>query len=298
MTRTRVAHVVSLACAHHIPCIIYMRSCCVFDSLRLPPLSSLCCLSSLLSSCLSSWPSTSSSTMWWTKSLCTSANEDLGTLAEYDPLTSYEPNDLHISEATEPYNQESSCENGSLNDLGHCALFTAVHPAARRCSEPHDEGLSSSQSSSVGHRAEQPFWNGFHSLITNVRENPRGNSENEQIRILQERQREQILGECQAEIQKRVPGRLWQKRSFSKVEWNYRVSKRRNWSCSSLRRTTSTRSTVSPWTIIGTKLGSSWSSWKKFLLDGRIDAISRLNIRHYCEEKIGRRSRHHPWTHK
>ena len=51
------------------------------------PFSFLCCLSSLLSSCLSSWPSTSSSTMWWTISLSTSANEDLGTLAEYDPLT-------------------------------------------------------------------------------------------------------------------------------------------------------------------------------------------------------------------
>ena len=55
-----------------------MRSCCVFDSLRLP-LSSLCCLPSLLSSCLSSWPSTSSSTMWWTNS----------TLAEYDPLAEW-----------------------------------------------------------------------------------------------------------------------------------------------------------------------------------------------------------------
>ena len=65
--------------------------------------------------------------MWWTNSLCTSANEDLGTLAEYDPLTGYEPNDYHISETTEPYIQESSGENGSLNDLGHCALFTAVH---------------------------------------------------------------------------------------------------------------------------------------------------------------------------
>ena len=34
MTRTRVAQVVSLACAHHIPCVIRMRSCCVFASLR------------------------------------------------------------------------------------------------------------------------------------------------------------------------------------------------------------------------------------------------------------------------
>ena len=35
MTRTRVARVVSLACAPHISCVISMRSCCVFDSLRL-----------------------------------------------------------------------------------------------------------------------------------------------------------------------------------------------------------------------------------------------------------------------
>ena len=50
---------------------------------------------------LSPWPSTSSSAMWWTNFLCTLANEDLGTLAEYDPLTGYEPNDG---------------ENGSRND--------------------------------------------------------------------------------------------------------------------------------------------------------------------------------------
>ena len=117
MTRTRVAQVVSLACAHHIPCVIYMGSCCMFWLSSATPLSSLCCLSSLLSSCLSSLPSTSSSKMWWTNFLCTSANEDLGTLAEYDPLTGYEPNDYHISETTEPYNQESSGENGSLNDI-------------------------------------------------------------------------------------------------------------------------------------------------------------------------------------
>ena len=55
--------------------------------------------------------------MWWANSLCTSANEDLGTLAEYDPLTGYEPNDYQISETTEPYVQESTGENGSLNDL-------------------------------------------------------------------------------------------------------------------------------------------------------------------------------------
>ena len=58
--------------------------CVIFSATS--PLSSSCCPSSLLSSCFSSWPSTPS-TMWWTNSLCTSGNEDLGTLAECDPLT-------------------------------------------------------------------------------------------------------------------------------------------------------------------------------------------------------------------
>ena len=35
VTMTHVAQGSSLACAHHIPCVILMRSCCVFDSLRL-----------------------------------------------------------------------------------------------------------------------------------------------------------------------------------------------------------------------------------------------------------------------
>ena len=51
------------------------------------PFSSPSSPSSLLSPRPSFCPSTSSSRMWWTNSLCTSANEDLGTLAEYDPLT-------------------------------------------------------------------------------------------------------------------------------------------------------------------------------------------------------------------
>ena len=48
----------------------------------------------------------------------------------------------------------------------------------------------------------------FGSLISNVRENPRRDSENEQIRILLERQKEQTLADYRAEIQSRVPGRL------------------------------------------------------------------------------------------
>ena len=144
--------------------------------------------------------------MWWTNSLCTSANEDLGTLAEYDPLTGYEPNDYHITKAAEPYIQESSVENGSPNDfefddvpIGKALslpLFTQEREddaSRRRAYHSQDEGLSSSQSSSVGHRTGRPVVEQFDSQISNVRENPRRSSENEQIRILLERQREQIL---------------------------------------------------------------------------------------------------------
>ena len=84
----------------------------------------------------------------------------------------------------------------------------------------------------------------------------------------------------------------------AKIEWSYRVAKRRNLSCSSRRRTTSTRSTTSSWTIIGTKSGFSWGSREKSQWDGRVEAISRLNIRYYFEEKIVRRSRYYPWTYK
>ena len=62
--------------------------------------------------------------------------------------------------------------------------------------------------------------------------------------------------------------------------------KRRILSCSSRRRTTSTRSTTSSWAIIGTKSGFSRSSWEKSQWDERIEAISRFYIRHNFEEMV------------
>ena len=57
----------------------------------------------------------------------------------------------------------------------------------------------------------------FDSLISNVRENPRRSSENEQIRILLERQREQIPADCQAEIQKHEFQADYDSRSIQKL---------------------------------------------------------------------------------
>ena len=169
--------------------------------------------------------------MWWTNSLCTPVNEDLGTLAEYDPLTGYEPNDYHITEATEPYIQESSGENGSLNDLEYgdvtigialsSPLFTQEREddaSRRRAYHSQEEGLSSSLSSSVSHdRTERPVVKPFDSQISSVHEIPSHCSESEQIRILLERQREHILADCQAEIRKHEFHADYDRRSTQKL---------------------------------------------------------------------------------
>ena len=169
--------------------------------------------------------------MWWTNSLCTLANEDLGTLAEYDPLTGYEPNDYHIMEATEPYIQESSVENGSPNDFEHddvtigkalsSPLFTQEREddaSRRRAYHSQEDGFSSSVSSSVSHdRTGRPVVKTFDSQISSVREIPSHSSESEQIRILLERQREQILADCQAEIRKHDFQADYDRRSIQKL---------------------------------------------------------------------------------
>ena len=83
-------------------------------------------------------------------------------------------------------------------------LFTQEREDAasrRRAYRSHDEGLLSSQSSSVGRRTGRPVADQLDPPTPNVRENPRRGSENEQIRILLERQIEQILADFQAEIQ-------------------------------------------------------------------------------------------------
>ena len=109
-------------------------------------------------------------------------------------------------------------------------LFTQERedPASRR--QAHhtlDESSLSSQSSSVGHvRTGRPVSDEFGSLISDVRENPRREPENEQIRILLERPREQFLADCQAEIQKHEFQADYDKRSLQKLNENDRVSTR------------------------------------------------------------------------
>ena len=70
--------------------------------------------------------------------------------------------------------------------LDHCSFTQEREDAAsrRRAYHSPDESLLSSQSLSVGHVGTGRPVHEFGSIISNVRENPRRDSENEQIRIL------------------------------------------------------------------------------------------------------------------
>ena len=143
-------------------------------------------------------------------------------MAIHNPLTGYEPNvldDFHYSETTEIIFQEQSgdidtepsyvCEAELDDETIGKALSSPLfiqereEPAdRRRAYHSHEESMLPAQSLSVGHvRTVRPV-NDLGSLSSSVRENPCRDSENQQIRILLERQSEQILADCGAEILK------------------------------------------------------------------------------------------------
>ena len=127
----------------------------------------------------------------------TSANEELATLAENNPLTGYEPNFINnyqISETTETLGPQTCMTWRSMTtpaaerSLHHCFRSEKIQRAVDNFYHSPDESLLSSQSSSVCHvRTGRPVFDEVGSLISNGRENPCRNSESEQIRILLER---------------------------------------------------------------------------------------------------------------
>ena len=151
-------------------------------------------------------------------------------------------------------------------------LFTQEReePAGRRQADHSpEESLLSSQSLSVGHVRTVRLVNEFGPLSSSVRENPCRDSENERIRILIERQKEQILAEVRTEIQKHE----------FQADSDFQAT------------------SITTRTTIGTKSESSWSSYQKSSWDGRIEGSSRVTNRRNFEKKIDRKSGHYEWTH-
>ena len=153
--------------------------------------------------------------MSWINTLCTSAG-DFGTLAENNSSKGYEPNDHFITEAYVGYTQESSGEQQIPDDFDYddVTIGQTLLRACRRRANHSEEGLSSCLSSSVSHdRVGKPVCR----LMSSAQETQEHNSENEQIRTLLERQRGQILADCQAEIRKHEFQADYDRRSIRKL---------------------------------------------------------------------------------
>ena len=80
--------------------------------------------------------------------------------------------------------------------LRHCSLRSEKNQRAVDKRITLEESLLPSQSLSVGHVRKVRPVHELSSLGSSIRENPSRDSENEQIRILFERQKEQILADC------------------------------------------------------------------------------------------------------
>ena len=148
--------------------------------------------------------------MSWINTLRTSA-EDLGTLAENSSSSGYEPNDHFITEAHIEYTQESLGEQQIPDDFDYDDVTigkTLLDACRRRADHSEEEGLSSclSSSSSMSHACH-----------AQGHEIQRQNSESEQIRTLLNRQREQIIADCQAQIRKHEFQADYDKRNIQKL---------------------------------------------------------------------------------
>ena len=119
--------------------------------------------------------------------------------------TGYEPNDYFLTETFVEFNQESATEQRFPENLDYDGAVigqTLFNAYRRRVDHSEGEGLSSGLSSSISHdRTGQPVVHRDKSHESGYKIQ-RQNSENEQVRTLVDRQREQILADCQAEIRK------------------------------------------------------------------------------------------------
>ena len=122
------------------------------------------------------------------------------------PTSSTTTTEIFLQESSsDSYLHDSEIINDTIGIALSSPLFTQERqePAGRRQAyHSLEESWLPSQSLSVCHvRTVRPV-NELSSLSSSVRENPCRDSENEQVRILLERQKEQILADCTGEIQK------------------------------------------------------------------------------------------------
>ena len=158
--------------------------------------------------------------MSWITSPRTSA-EEIGPPDKNNSSTGYVPNDHFITEAYFEFTQESLSEQRFPEDFDYGDVTigqTLLNACPRRADHSEGEGMSSClSSSSISHDRTGKSVVCRDASHAQGREIQRQNSESEQIRTLLDRQREQILGDCQAEIRKHEFQADYDRRSIQKL---------------------------------------------------------------------------------
>ena len=229
------------------------------------------------------------------------AAEEIGRPDKNNSSTGYEPNDHFITEAYVEFTQESVTEQRFPEDFDYDDITigqTLFNVNRRRVDHSEGEGLSSGlSSSSMSHdRTVKPV------VCRDIshehcQEIQRHNSESEQIRTLLDRQREQILADCQAESRKHEFQADYDRRSTQKLSETIESQKeeicRAHQGDEQLR-----RDQILLHEQLLEQNRELREAHEKSLSEmeelKRFQGSTFVNIRHNCEEKIGRRSRCYP----
>ena len=183
---------------HVIACVIFMRSCCVFDSPRLSlPLLAVYLLSHHsvhLPGLMITLAPLPSMTLSQVMSPTTTTSRRPLNCTSRNPPARTGPR-MTLSTMTSP---------SAWRSLHHCS------PRSEKMQRAVDELIT--LKTKVCCPVEQ-----FDSQIPNVREIPSHSSGSEQIRILLERQRKQILADCRAEIQRHEFQADYDRRNIQKL---------------------------------------------------------------------------------
>ena len=163
--------------------------------------------------------------------------------------------ETYVESFTESLTHPQFSEQRFLEDVDYddTALEEMLHNAHRvHVYHSQREGLSVCQSSSTSERTGRPVVERTGRPV--VERGQELKTEHAQIRTLLDRQKEQILAECQAEMKKHEFQAIYDRRSIQKLSETIESQQGRTLSRSS-RRTSTTRSTTSPCTVITAKLG-------------------------------------------
>ena len=196
---------ISRACPMcHLLCVLVLIS-------STSPFTSSSSSPSLWSTCSSYCPTTSTSSIWWTNTLRTSS-EDLGTLAENEP-----PTGLWTQR---PLHHRGLCRIHP-GVLGRAAVPQWLRLRWRHHRQDAPWRVPKTSRSlcrrlSVIERGD-PVVCSLGSQVSSAQETQRHNSESEKVRTLLDRQREQILADCHADIRKHEFQADYDRRSIQKL---------------------------------------------------------------------------------